>query len=268
MTIKLFATDLDGTLLNGKKQITEITKKAFREMAQAGVIPTIATGRMYDASRRYAEQLELDVPIITYNGALIKSVSGKVFYEGFLEPELVSEIYEYCHQHDYYFQSYQDDKLYFEVYNEKSVGYENSIGVKGICIGKDIEKLTAGIPKILIITADNEESDAVVELFNRDFAGRAHAAKSQATYVEIMAPNVNKASGLKRLAEKLGFSLQEVMAIGDANNDVPMLREAGFSAVMGSAKDDVKQYGDVIVADCDHDGVAEAIYKYVLNKEI
>ena len=55
-----------------------------------------------------------------------------------------------------------------------------------------------------------------------------------------MAPNVNKASGLKRLAEKLGFSMDEVMAIGDANNDIPMLKEAGFSAVMGSAKDDVK----------------------------
>lgn len=268
MAIKLFATDLDGTLLNGKKQITEYTKQAFCEMAQAGIIPTIATGRMYDASRRYAQQLEMDVPIITYNGALIKSVSGKVYYEGFLQPELVSEIYEYCHKHNYYFQSYQDDKLYFEVYNEKSVAYENSIGVKGICVGKNIEQLTAGIPKILIITGGNEESDAVVDLFNKDFAGCAYAAKSQPTYVEIMAPDVNKASGLRRLAEKLGFSMNEVMAIGDANNDVPMLKEAGFSAVMGSAKEDVKKCGDVIVADCDHDGVAEAIYKYVLKREI
>lgn len=268
MAIKLFATDLDGTLLNEAKQVTEKTKQAFKEMAQAGVIPTIATGRMYDASCRYAEQLEMDVPIITYNGALIKSVSGKVYYEGFLEPALVTEIYEYCHKHNYYFQSYQDDKLYFEVYNQKSVDYENSIGVKGICLGKDVEKLTTGIPKILIITDSNDESDEVAKLFNEDFAGRAHAAKSQATYVEIMAPNVNKASGLRRLAEKLGFSMNEVMAIGDANNDVPMLKEAGFSAVMGSAKDDVKACGDVVVADCEHDGVAEAIYKYVLKKEI
>lgn len=268
MAIKLFATDLDGTLLNGKKQITEGNKKAFKDLAAAGVIPTIATGRMYDASCRYAQQLELDVPIITYNGALIKSVSGKVYYEGFLEPELVSEIYEYCHKHGYYFQSYQNDKLYFEVYNEKSIGYEQSIGVKGICIGKEIEKLTTGIPKILIVTSSNEESDAVAKSFNEDFAGRAHAAKSQPTYVEIMAPNVNKASGLKRLAEKLGFSMDEVMAIGDANNDVPMLKEAGFSAVMGSAKDDVKACGDVVVGDCEHDGVAEAIYKYVLKTDI
>ena len=268
MAIKLFATDLDGTLLNEKKQITEGNKQAFKELVKAGVVPTISTGRMYDASRRYAQQLEMDVPIITYNGALIKSVSGKVYYEGFLQPALVSEIYGYCHKHNYYFQSYQDDKLYFEVYNEKSTAYEESIGVKGICIGKDIEKLTTGIPKILIITEGNDESDAVAKLFNEDFAGRAHAAKSQATYVEIMAPNVNKASGLKRLAEKLGFSMDEVMAIGDANNDIPMLKAAGFSAVMGSAKDDVKACGDVVVGDNEHDGVAEAIYKYVLKKQI
>lgn len=56
------------------------------------------------------------------------------------------------------------------------------------------------------------------------------------------------------------------MAIGDANNDVPMLKVAGFSAVMGSAKDDVKACGDVVVGDCEHDGVAEAIYKYVLKR--
>lgn len=268
MAIKLFATDLDGTLLNERKQITEVTKQAFQEMSDSGIIPTIATGRMYDASRRYAEQLELDVPIITYNGALIKSVSGKVYYEGFLKPEIVSEIYEYCREHGYYFQSYQDDKLYFEEYTAKSIAYENSIGVKGICLGKKIYELSTGIPKMLIITDNNEESDTVVKLFNEKFAGRAYAAKSQPLYVEIMAPNVNKASGLKRLTEKLGFTMDEVMTIGDANNDIPMFKEAGFSAVMGNAKDDVKIWADVVVADCEHDGVAEAIYKYVLKKEI
>lgn len=106
----------------------------------------------------------------------------------------------------------------------------------------------------------------MARLFNEKFSGQAHAAKSQFNYVEIMAPNISKASGLHHLAEKLGLGIDEVMAIGDANNDVPMLKVAGFSAVMGSAKDDVKACGDVVVGDCEHDGVAEAIYKYVLKK--
>ena len=88
----LYVSDLDGTLLNKNGEISPANKQAIKEMAKEGIIPTIATGRMYEASRRFAEQLELDVPIITYNGALIKSVSGKVYFEGFLPPKIVSEI--------------------------------------------------------------------------------------------------------------------------------------------------------------------------------
>lgn len=243
-------------------------KEAIKEMAQKGIIPTIATGRMYKASCNFAKQLELDVPIITYNGALIKSVSGKVYFEGFLSPKIVGEIYNYCREMKYYFQTYQDDILYYEVYTDKTNGYEKGIDIQGFAVGKKIYKLVDRIPKILIITDSDEESDKVANLFNEKFSGQAHAAKSQFNYVEIMAPNIDKASGLYHLTEKLGFSIDEVMAIGDSNNDIPMLKVAGFSAVMGNAKDDVKACGDVIVADCEHDGVAEAIYKYVLKKDI
>ncbi len=266
MDIKLFAMDLDGTLLNREGNITEGNIKALKELSAAGVIPTIATGRMYAASRRYAQELGLDIPIVTYNGALIKSLSGKVYYEGFIDAKVVREIYDFCRERGYYYQSFQNDTLYFENYTDKSKAYEASVNVKGVCVGEKINDILAGIAKILIITSGNEESDAVAKLFNEYFAGRAHAAKSQLNYVEIMAPNVSKASGLKRLAEKLGFTMENVMAIGDGNNDVPMLKAAGFSAVMGSAKDDVKASGDVVVGDCEHDGVAEAIYKYVLKK--
>ena len=88
MSIKLFATDLDGTLLNKNGEISPANKQAIKEMAKEGIIPTIATGRMYEASRRFAEQLELDVPIITYNGALIKSVSEKCILKVFYLPKL------------------------------------------------------------------------------------------------------------------------------------------------------------------------------------
>ena len=268
MSIKLFATDLDGTLLTPKGEISPKNKQAIRELAKAGIIPTIATGRMYNASLRYAKQLELDVPIITYNGALIKSVSGKVYFEAYLDPEVVRKIYSYCKNKNYYFQTYQNDTLFYEQYTDKTKGYEELIGIKGSAIGQKFYDLVDNIPKILIITEGNDESDAIAKLLNDEFKGLIHAAKSQFNYVEIMAPNISKASGLIHLAEKLNLDIQDVFAIGDANNDIPMLKVAGFSAVMGSAKDDVKACGDVIVSDCEHDGVAEAIYKYILKKDI
>ena len=141
MSIKLFATDLDGTLLNKNGEISPANKQAIKEMAKEGIIPTIATGRMYEASRRFAEQLELDVPIITYNGALIKSVSGKVYFEGFLPSKIVSEIYDYFKEMKYYFQTYQDDKLYYEAYTDKTKGYEEGINIKGYAIGEKVYEL-------------------------------------------------------------------------------------------------------------------------------
>ena len=262
--IKLFATDLDGTLLNSKGEISPKNKAAFQEMVNNGVIPTISTGRMYSASKKFAEQLELDVPIITYNGALIKSVSGKIYYEAFIPPQYVKEIFEYCREHNYYYQTYKDDVLYFENYTDRSKDYEDHIGIKGVTVGDKINDLTEDVPKILIITSGNEESDKICADINKRFAGKVHAAKSMLHYVEVLADGVSKASGLRKLAELLNIDINEVMAIGDGNNDVPMLKVAGLSAVMGNAKDEVKEHGDVVVGHCDDDGVAEAVYKYVL----
>lgn len=265
--VKLFATDLDGTLLNSAGDIPAGHKKAFQEMAAAGIIPTIATGRMYNASVHIAKELELDVPIITYNGALIKSTSGKVYYEGFIPEELVKELYTYITEKGFYFQVYFEDKLYFRNYTKESEGYEQAIRIKGTVIGDKIYDLTKYIPKVLIVTSGAAESDRVAAMINADFDNRVHAARSKPEYVEIMAPNISKASGLHKLADILNIPIENVMAIGDANNDIPMLKEAGYSVVMGSAPDDVKAYADFVVADSDHDGVAEAVYKYVLHKE-
>ena len=80
MTVKMFVTDLDGTLLNKEHRISAENKKAVQEAVAAGVVVTIATGRMYESALPYAKELEVDVPIITYNGALIRSVGGRDYY--------------------------------------------------------------------------------------------------------------------------------------------------------------------------------------------
>lgn len=263
--IKLFATDLDGTLLNSKGKISDKNKKAFKEMMEKGVTPTISTGRMYSASKNYAEELNLDVPIITYNGALIKSTSGKVFYKSFIAPEIVLEIFQFCRKKGYYFQSYENDNLYFEDYTEYSKFYENHIGVKGITVGSAIDKYINEVPKLLIITSGNEESDKICKEINEEFYGKVTAAKSLLNFVEILSYNTSKAKGLSELAKILNIKIEEILAIGDGNNDIPMLKAAGFSVAMGNAKDEVKQFADAVVSDCDNDGVAEAVYKFVLK---
>ena len=92
MAIKLFVTDLDGTLLDKEHHISEENKRAIREAVERGVVVTIATGRMYVSALPFAKELGVDVPIITYNGALIKSVSGEEYFNAYLPEDAVKDV--------------------------------------------------------------------------------------------------------------------------------------------------------------------------------
>lgn len=266
MGIKLVVTDLDGTLLNKNHEVSEENKKAIRATVDLGVTVTIATGRMYSSALPYAKQLGVDVPIITYNGALIKSVSGEVLFERYINPEVVKEVSAFCHKNNWYLQIYYNDILYFEEQNEKAKGYEALAGIRGVAVGDELYTMQDRIPKMLIITENGEESDDFVKILQERFAGKIFATKSNPTYIEIVHPKVNKAVALDVLMEKLNVTRAEVMAIGDSNNDVPMLRSAGISVAMGNANEEIKSFCTAVTEDYAHDGVAAALRKYILEK--
>ena len=120
MSVKLFVTDLDGTLLPGGQQVSAANIEAAQAAVKAGVTVTIATGRMYKAALPVAKALGVDVPIITYNGALIKTVGGEVLYSSFLDPELVCRVVDFCRDRGWYLQTYSKDELYYAEYDENA----------------------------------------------------------------------------------------------------------------------------------------------------
>jgi HAD-superfamily hydrolase, subfamily IIB len=265
MAIKLFVTDLDGTLLDENHMVSDENRAAVQAAAAQGVTVTIATGRMYASALPYARQLGVDVPIITYNGALIKSVSGEVLFESYLEPKAVTAVLDYCRKAQWFVQLHRGDNLYFREYTDKAVEYEARAGLKGEVCGEGVYDRTEGVAKMIIISDTEAQSDEVVREINRDFAGCVFAVKSLPLYVEILRPGVNKATALERLLEKMALTRGEVMAIGDSNNDLPMLLAAGCSVAMGNANDDVKAVCDYVTADYKNSGVAKAIRDYVLQ---
>jgi Cof subfamily protein (haloacid dehalogenase superfamily) len=266
MAIRLFITDLDGTLLDKKHRISAENKKAIQEAVAQGTIVTIATGRMYISALPYAKQLEVDVPIITYNGALIKSVSGKVLFESYLKPQDVKDVLTYCLKKKWFIQIYKDDKLYFAEHSAKACAYEELAGIKGETVGAEgLYEKTEHVPKMLVITSGAEETDKVVAELREAFGARVFPVKSNPNYAEIISIGVNKATALEKLLPKLGLKREETMAIGDSNNDLPMLKAAGYSVAMGNANDKVKAVCNYETADCANDGVAAAIRKYVLK---
>lgn len=267
MAIKLFVTDLDGTLLPTGTKVSEKNIKAVQDAVKAGITVTIATGRMYKASLPVAEALGVNVPIITYNGALIKAVDGEILHSVFLEPRLIEEIVDFFEEKDWYLQSYSCDNLIYPEYNAYAEHYEDAQKLKGRAVGWDgLRTHVDEVAKLLSITNGIEETRLRIDEIRKAFKGRLNAVSSNPRYCEMVVPGVSKAAAIKHLADKLGVRQDEIMAIGDSNNDLEMLKAAGKSIAMGNAIPEVKEACDYVTGDCEEDGFAEAIYKYALGK--
>ena len=268
MAIKLLATDLDGTLLQSGQPVSAGNIEAAQAAAKAGTIVTIATGRMYRAAMPVAEALGLDVPIITYNGALIKSTSGKVYYENYLDEDICRRITDFAAERNWYLQTYSGDALYYSDYGEFSQRYEKSQKVIGENIGyAGMREKVSQMYKMLIITPDPAVTQDWMAELRAEFGDSMTLTQSAKDFIEIISPGVSKASALVRLAEMMDIDISETMAIGDAANDLPMLKAAGFSVAMGNGTDEVKAVTDVVTGNCADDGWAQAVYKYILKTE-
>lgn len=266
MAVKLFVSDIDGTLTTSAQNISEKNIAAVKKMVESGIIVTLATGRMYRATLPVAEKLGVNVPLITYNGALIKSVDGKILYEKPLPPELVVELTDFCEKNNLYVQNYSDDNLYFPEYNDFAKFYEQSQKVSGEAIGWErMREKTSHVCKMLTISKGIEDTKKISDALQAEFGEKISVTRSTPKFNEIVCPGVSKAAAVKILAEKFSVNISEVMAIGDSENDLPMLLAAGKSIAMGNAIDSVKKSCDFQTGLCAEDGFAEAVEKFVFG---
>ncbi|MDO4922298.1 MAG: Cof-type HAD-IIB family hydrolase [Phascolarctobacterium sp.] len=259
MEIKLIACDMDDTLLNKDCKISPRNAAAVKKAVAAGRIFLIATGRMYVSVRPYAEALGLDVPLVTYNGALVKgSRSGKVFYEHKMELSTAREVLAYCREKGYYLQLYVGDSILIKEENECSRMYSKISGIPTTAVGDDVFSTQEAPYKILVMT-EAREFNEVWRQFAERFAGKLDVTSSKDNFLELMEPGVNKWEAVKAVAASYGVIPEEIMCVGDSNNDVKMIANAGIGVAMGNAKDAVKNQAKIITASNDNDGVALVI---------
>ena len=226
MKAKLFVTDMDGTLLNSQRKIADTVKLAIKKAVKAGVIFTVATGRMHISALPYVQELGIDVPVITYNGALIKYASGDEVFASYLDKQLVQSLVDYAQEQNIHIQLYSDDKLYYSQENELSKFYQTAAGVTGHPVGDALVEYMDKVPKLLLIGRNPEEADRAARDIAAKFAGQIVAVKSTPIYVELIKPGINKASAIAKMAEIYKVPSEAILAIGDSNNDITMLQSA------------------------------------------
>lgn len=263
--IKLVALDMDDTLLNKQAVISPRNAEVIRRAVAQGVTVTIATGRMFRSARPFAEGLGLDVPLITYNGALIRgALSGETLLDRPIAADIAGEVLALFQDKGWYIQTYVDDALYVAEMNDKARYYEQLAKVSATVLGDDFySRLQA--PSKMLAMAEPDQVTIMKQTLQARFGDRLYLAVSKPTYLEMVNPAVNKGTALAFLAERLGIGREEVMAVGDSFNDLDMIKYAGWGVAMGNAPDQVKQQAQAVVSANDNDGVAEAFEKFVFE---
>ena len=261
MNIKLIASDMDDTLLNSRNEISSANAAAIHKALAAGIRVLIATGRMYVSAKPYADRLGLDIPLIAYNGALVKdNRSGEVFYEHPLRWETAQAVLAYCRQKKYYIQAYIGDALWVKELTAFSAAYTKISGIPATPVGERLYEPPRAPYKLLVMT-EKEEFKTAWEDIQRTFSGSVVVTSSKDNFLEVMEPGVNKWEAVSAVAEYYGIGPHEIMCIGDSNNDISMIQNAALGVAVANAKPAVKAVAKWITADHDADGVAAAIEK-------
>ena len=263
--IKLFVTDIDGTLLIPGKKISGKNIEAVHKMLAAGVKVVIATGRMHTAALPVAAQLGVPVPIISYNGAIIKSSSGEMIHAQYMDEDKVLALINFFEERDWYLQSYSNDILYVPERGDGAKFYETMLNVTAHEIGWDgLRGIVKDVPKLLSVSADADETDEKLAAVEKFFGRQIEITRSAPRFCEFMPLGVSKASAIKILADKFDIANEEILAIGDSDNDLQMIASVGCGVAMGNAVPSVKAACSRITDTCENDGFAKAVYDYVL----
>lgn len=265
MRYKFAAADMDGTLLNDFNEITPYTTNIIRQAVSAGLIFSVCTGRPIEGVSRYLKQLDIQGPVITYNGAMIlDSATGKILYRQDLEAEDARKILETGLHYNTTMCIWSDNKLYGNQLNDRIYEYSRATKVTPLLIPSIDTLLTQGITKILWY-----DDAARIQQIEKELPGTAlfhnvTFCTSKPFYLEFFNSAVSKAAAIDRIGDLYGFSSLETIAIGDGFNDLSMIRHAALGVAMANAPDEVKQCADYVTTYTNNeDGVAEVLEKFI-----
>lgn len=254
----VFVFDLDGTLLDDRERLSERNREAVLKVAKDHVV-ILASGRMLKSILNFSkEEFGREFPTIAYNGAMVYVPGEGIVYENGIEPDVAVSVIEDLRERKVHRQAYVNDELLSEEDNEEVRSYAEHSGVRYKVVPDLVEVVSKhGSTKILSI-ADPEVLDEIKKELTPEYP-QLRIFKSFPNYLDFVPKSVGKAKALEFLAEKMGFSLKEVIAFGDNDNDADMIREVGIGVAMGNATKSVLEVADIVAPSNNEDGVAEIV---------
>lgn len=279
MGVRLLALDIDGTLLNGRSEITPRVRAALEAARAQNIRIVLVTGRRFRSARPVVQELGLGVPLISHNGALTKDVmtletSGYHPFNADTAREVI-RIGRAC----------RVDIICCDDPDGLGVMVMENISPENRTLQFYLHKYRDSVVQVDDLLA-HVDHDPIQIMFSgrcdpmdefeahlREQMGqqlqlfRTRYRAGDLTILDALSPTASKAAGLASVAESLGIAPKEIMAVGDNHNDLPMLRYAGIGVVMGNAEEELRGAGFALTSSNEEDGVAEAIERFILSPQ-
>lgn len=265
MKYKLVAMDMDGTLLNSKGALTVDTLYAIKKAKDEGIIFTLATGRPISGVVKFLEMLDFKAPIITYNGAmLIDPTDHRIIFKKDLLAKDAITIFNLGNSLNQTMCIWCDNNLYANRSDERLEKYKKISGNEPTIISDISELAVRGVTKILWYD-DAEKISVMKESINPSIFESVTFTTSQPHFLEFFNSEVSKGVALEKLAQELGIKQEEVVAIGDGLNDLPMIKYAGLGIAMENGHKELRDAAKYVTLSNDDDGIACAIFNLLIK---
>jgi len=264
---KMLVLDLDDTLLRDDYSISSRNRELLIQAQEQGVIVVLASGRPTPAMVRYAEELNLaqyNSYMISFNGAVVTSMqSNEVLFETSLTQKEIHSIYDFSVDNNVHIITYSDKGVISETHSEYIDVELKLTGIPHHKVPSFKSEITSSAIKCILL----EHPDYLKKVEKKLKAERTDlsVSRSKPFFLEVMPQGIDKAASIDLLAKKLDIKQSEVIAVGNAGNDLTMVQYAGLGIWVDNVSDDLRHHADYIVASNENDGVAEVIERFILK---
>ena len=265
----LLVLDVDGTLHNSHREISDATKNALIEAQKRGKTIAIASGRSIAGIRQTASAISLEEYggyVIAYNGTtVINCKTGECIYNQTLPADLIAPVYEEAAKLQVAIMAYRDSAK--EIIVAGGVTDYVAADADASCVtiretDQFVKELSFPINKIFV-SGEPDKMKEVERILQRKFGSVLNVFRSDPYYVELLPKYTDKGVAVDKLVKYMDITKERVMCVGDSNNDLPMLRYAGMGVAMGNASDRIKEQADYVTDSNDDDGIVKVIEKFM-----
>ena len=268
---KLIALDIDGTLLNKEKKVTEEVFNAIQSAKKKGVKVVLSTGRPLPGVQNLLKELKLNDEenfVVTFNGGLVQEVTTQEVISNIeMEYEDFNIIYnELAQKHNIKIHINTPDSVVVPYKEHPKYSIHEATLNNIPVVSMNYEDINENINFCKVMLIDEPELiEEVITKIPKEFHDKYTIVRSAPFFLEFLNKKVNKGSGLEALCNKIGISPSEVIAVGDEENDRHMIEFAGLGVAMGNARDSIKEIANHITDTNDNHGVAKVIEDFILN---